>query len=180
MVRELSANGSKRALILMVESPKHLTVLPVWQSFLLSLGDGQFTMKQDLGVVGKLVKDVLTVRLHAFHTSGDMHSYRFFLNQQYVRFRGCPIELVKNAPAGQTTLEAFYKDNSLQWVKDRDKAGWSPLCYAAVRGDPNVVAALLEQRADPGDCIQKGKPEAGLQSGCRWCRYVLTSATTRR
>lgn len=162
MVRELSAHGSKCGLILMVESSKHLTVLPVWQSFLLSLGDGQFTMKQDIGVVGKLVKDVLKVRLDAFHASGDMHSYRFFLNQQYVRFRGCPIELVKNVEAGQTTLEAFYEDNRLQKVKDRDKAGWSPLCYAAVRGDPNVVAALLQQRADPGDCIHKGKPEAGL------------------
>lgn len=163
MVRELSAHGSKRGLILMVESPKHLTVLPLWQSFLLTLGDGHFTYQQDLDVVAKLVKEMLTLRLDAFRACGDMHNYRFFLNQQYVRFRGCHIRLWQtSATEGQTALEAFYEDNGFRSVNERDEAGWSPLCYAAVMGAPLVVQALLDQRADPGDFIHKGKDEAGL------------------
>ena len=162
MVRELSAHGSKRGLILMVESPKHLTVLPVWQSFLLSLGDGEFTFMKDLPIVCQLIKNMLEDKLETFVAKGDLHSHRFFLNQQYVRFRGCHIDHIEKTLTGQTPLENFYLENRFTEWTQRDEAGWSPLCYAAVRGSADVVADLLKHRADPLDCIRTGKEEAGL------------------
>ena len=50
-------------------------------------------------------------------------------------------------------------------VKDRDRAGWSPLCYAAMNGDPLLVKALLANRANPNDRIFHQKPEALLYAG---------------
>ena len=37
---------------------------------------------------------------------------------------------------------------------ERDKAGWTPLCYAAVSGNPLLLVALLQQRANPNDSIR--------------------------
>ena len=38
---------------------------------------------------------------------------------------------------------------------DRDAWGFSPACYAAVRGDPDLLEALLRHRADPNDRVRK-------------------------
>ena len=38
-----------------------------------------------------------------------------------------------------------------------DKGGWSPLCFAAMNGDPVLVSALLEKKASPNDATKKSK-----------------------
>ena len=107
---------------------------------------------------------MLEDKLETFVAKGDLHNHRFFLNQQYVRFRGCHIEHIERTMTGQTPLENFYLENRFTTWSQRDEAGWSPLCYAAVRGSPEVVLELLKHRADCSDCIRKGKAEAGLPS----------------
>ena len=38
-----------------------------------------------------------------------------------------------------------------------DQGGWSPLCFAAMNGDPVLVSALLEKKASPNDATKKSK-----------------------
>ena len=170
MVRELSAlHESNPGLILMVESPRHLVLLPVWESFLSSPGNGSFAFQDDLKVVTKIVRDLLWVKLEGFLANVDLPNYRFFLNQQHVRFRDCPtfepIRDVVGRPPGHTPLEVFFNENGFNMASDRDEAGWSPLCYAVMNGNPELIQVLLEQKSDPNDSIRKGKPAAFLPKG---------------
>ena len=161
MVKEISSlQASQPGLILLVESPKHLTLLPTWESFLTSPGHGHFTFPKDLLVVTKMLQDMLQVKLGELLDAGDLPNYRFLLNQQRVRFRDCPIEV----PSLGSGLDAFMEENRFKVVQERDAAGWSPLCYAAIKGDPTVVEALLEQGARCDDCIRKGKAAAFMPS----------------
>ena len=50
-------------------------------------------------------------------------------------------------------------------VCEYDKAGWSPLCYAALGGHPEVLEALLSKRANPNDTLRKPCLSAGLIKG---------------
>ena len=85
------------------------------------------------------------------------------MNQQRIRFRNCLIEpldaLIPELP-GAEILEAFFHQNGFLSIRDRDQAGWSPICYAAMNGDPQLVEALLSNGADPNDCIFHPKSEA--------------------
>ena len=44
-------------------------------------------------------------------------------------------------------------------IHERDAAGWTPICYAALAGSPLQLCALLEARANVNDVIkEKGEP----------------------
>ena len=47
--------------------------------------------------------------------------------------------------------------NGFQNPFDYDSAGWSPMCYACMKGDVSLVAALLKQRVDPNEKIKKAQ-----------------------
>ena len=165
MAWELS---DRHGLVLMVDSPEHLTLLPVWESFQTSPGDGEFSVPSDIEVVGEIMRSLLRTKLQGFLQKGDLHNYRFYLNQQRIRFRNCHIEpldaLIPELP-GAEILEAFLHQNGFLSIRDRDQAGWSPICYAAMNGDPQLVEALLSNGADPNDCIFHPKSEALIYAG---------------
>ncbi|CAE7261250.1 ANKHD1 [Symbiodinium pilosum] len=62
--------------------------------------------------------------------------------------------------------------NGIDSITQRDEAGWSLLCYAAVNGTPSLVSTILKRRGDPNDSIRKPKPEAKHMS-LRACGRVL-------
>ena len=160
MVRELSAlQASKPGLIVLVESPKRLTLLPSWESFLSSPAHGEFTFHSDLQIVTKMIRSLLRVKLKGLLAIRDLVNYRFFMNQQHVRFRDCP-----DGDLPVDTLEAFLAENYFGKVTDRDEAGWSPMCYATISGPARLVEALLEKRAEADDYIRKSKAAAFLPS----------------
>ncbi len=165
MAWELS---DRHGLVLMVDSPEHLTLLPVWESFQTSPGDGEFSVPSDVKVVGEIMRSLLRTKLQGFLQKGDLHNYRFYLNQQRIRFRNCFIEpldaLIPELP-GAEILEAFCHQNGFLNIRNRDHAGWSPLCYAAMNGDPQLVEALLSNGADPNDRIFHQKSEALIYAG---------------
>ena len=66
------------------------------------------------------------------------------------------------ACASQSRGRAVSPRNGFRGIFDRDTAGWSPLCFAAMDGRPLLITALLQQRADPNDKTSKGK----LEDGC--------------
>ena len=56
----------------------------------------------------------------------------------------------------------FLHDNCFKSVLERDSAGWSPLCYAVVKGDAFLVKALLKSKADPNDRLSKTSKKINL------------------
>ena len=57
--------------------------------------------------------------------------------------------------ASWQVVQQFLVENGFEKVLQRDRAGWSPLLYAALHGNPTLVEALLVHRADPNDSIRK-------------------------
>ena len=56
----------------------------------------------------------------------------------------------------------FLHDNCFKNVLERYSAGWSPLCFAVVKGDAFLVKALLKSKADPNDRLPKSKKKVNL------------------
>lgn len=171
MARELSGGNG---MILLIESPSHMFLMPAWKAMLDSHGDGEFTVDGDRKAVGDMLKTLVVRKLRTFLRSGDLHSYRFLLNQQHVRFWNSETEphegLLREGDCPETkdppVMSSFFYQNGFVSVADRDHAGWSPLCYAAVRGDTDLMKALLAKKANPDDCIWKGKGDAYLPKHC--------------
>ena len=66
---------------------------------------------------------------------------------------------------GSDEVETFLIQHGFIRVSEYDKAGWTPLCYAALGGNPQMIEALLKKRADPNQAICKNSPTAFLFKG---------------
>ncbi|CAE7250666.1 rep, partial [Symbiodinium pilosum] len=64
--------------------------------------------------------------------------------------------------SGNLELARFLHQMGFSHAADRDAWGFSPACYAAVRGDPDLLEALLRHRADPNDRVRKGCHKFGI------------------
>ena len=62
-------------------------------------------------------------------------------------------------------VKRFLIQHGLIRVSEYDKAGWTPLCYAALGGNPEMMEALLRKRADPNQGLCKPSPTAFLFKG---------------
>ncbi|CAK9094140.1 Ankyrin repeat domain-containing protein 17 (Gene trap ankyrin repeat protein) (Serologically defined breast cancer antigen NY-BR-16) [Durusdinium trenchii] len=167
MVYELTFNQGSWIL---VKSAMHqeLRVAPLNLSNC-SPGEGMFTVESDrerIGVVlAKLVKGKLLFCLENM----ELPHYRFLLNQQTSILRGLPVKPIEDVVPGfegEDVLERFMYQNGFQNPFDYDSAGWSPMCYACMKGDVSLVAALLKQRVDPNEKIKKARAEINLDKGC--------------
>ncbi|CAE7815365.1 ANKHD1 [Symbiodinium sp. CCMP2456] len=169
-VRVLSRHGGSWIL---VKSAKHQEITtPLTVD---SPGDGQFSVDQDRAAVAPVLKSVLKSKLLMHLVQGDFVNYRILLNQQNARLRGLPtdsnddlvpgFEPPSHAGKAETVLAKFLYQNGFKNPLERDKAGWSTLCYAAVRGDPDLLQALLSCRANPNDKITRAQPQLGIDKG---------------
>ena len=59
-------------------------------------------------------------------------------------------------------VEWFLHQNGFRTVSERDAAGWTPICYAVMKGDPYLVEALLELKADCRDRVTRHKSDIGF------------------
>ena len=169
MARELSVkNGS----ILVIEGPKQVILSSTWQSTFLAPGKGKFTVPDDREVVGKVLTDMLHKKLHALLVKGDLCGYRLLLSRQHAWLRMCnvaPVPALLATSDAKTDFEGMVEEFLLQHgfskVCEYDRSGWSPLCYAALGGHPEVLEALLSKRANPNDSLRKPCPGALLIKG---------------
>ena len=160
MIRDLSLRNS---FVLFVESRRQVTVGSAWQSLFRAPGDGQFTVPSDRDLVGSMLQSMLRWKLEDLLRQGDFTAYRFLLNQQHFRLRKCNVAPVPGLVLLEPEIEdhadalvqQFLFQNGFSSICDRDKAGWSPFCYAAVNGNPELLIAMLRKRADPNDYLRK-------------------------
>eukprot|EP00435_Cladocopium_sp_Y103_P056015 s1283_g18.t1 len=166
MARELS---SAEGLVILVQNSTQQTLLPQYESVLYSPGKGHFTVENDREKIAVVTKKMVLKKLMGYLERGDLHNYRFFLNQQPIRLHSLPAKPWNNlVPDFQTEIDPavdpkgfalaiFMHQNGFLSITEYDEGGWSPLCFAAMNGDPVLVSALLEKKASPNDATKKSK-----------------------
>ena len=135
-------------------------------------GDGTFGFNEDKRKIGFVLKAFMKNIIWSCLRSRDLVCYRMHLNLMNVLLRGFPIEcqasmsemsgLAKPGAGYESLAEEFLDQNGFNCVNEVDSAGWSPLCYAAIHGDPFLIRSLLQQRADPCDQTRKFHPRLDL------------------
>ena len=125
-----------------------------------SPGLGAFGSKDDKDKIQMILEQVMKRLLRHCLRSQDMARYRTYLNLHKVAFTGfgrapsiedvLPKPSVQDAPA-----TIFLRQNYFKKVTEVDASGYSPLCYAALNGDPLLIQSLLEARASPNTKTQK-------------------------
>jgi len=130
-------------------------------------GDGEFTVDSDREKLAEVFQQMLWQKLRDYVRKGDILNYRALLNFQSVHLRGLPAKPVVDIIPGFEAEEALQADpknlkveqflyqNGFKKISEIDANGMSPVCYAAIRGDPVLMQGLLERRADPNDRSRK-------------------------
>ena len=163
--RILSERESSQ-MIVEVHTSNHQVCSPIGDWILNPVGEGSFSVSQDLQHSAAVVTSMITKKLEHFLKEGDLHSFRVLLNLRGVIYRGLPAVptrcIVPGLQSSATDparhlLEAFLHENGLANALDSCSNGWTPLCYAVLGGSPLLVSALLEARANPHDCLRKTK-----------------------
>lgn len=145
-------------------------------------------MKRSLYIVPAKTLRVAMRKLQFLLKSGDLVGYRVLLNHQPLFLRGFNVEAVYDFIPGYdkglslekdaaSLVSKFFYHNGFSKIHEVDKVGWSPLHYAGCRGDPQLVRALLELRANPNvragkDCVMAGAlPKWRVMTSVAACRH---------
>ncbi|CAE7612727.1 ANKRD44 [Symbiodinium microadriaticum] len=190
VARELAARED--GYIIVIESAVHQTLVWLGNRMLEAPGEGDFTVEQDKVRVGRMMVRMIWDKLLYYLEKGDLHNYRFLSNSQRARFfRGLDVVPIESfiPPSGvqadafrepdKFLLEWFLHQNGFRGVSDRDEKGWSPLCFAALNGDPLTIKSLLRYRADPNDMTAKARIKAGGEQLPRKSSVVAIAAFFR-
>lgn len=177
LVRDLTVNQGSW---IVVKSAMHQE-LKVSQLAGSSPGEGRFTVDTDRARVAVVLRTILKKKLLLCLETGDFVHYRFLLNQQSTFLRNLPVEAVQDlippdediqdllrekgpisAPTAAAILGNFLLQNGFKDAFTSDAAGWSPLCYASMKGDAAVISALLEVKCDPNEKTKKPRSEINM------------------
>ena len=149
-----------------VHTSNHQVCSPIGDWILKAVGEGSFSVSQDLHHCAEVVTGMIDRKLEHFLKKDDLHSFRVLFNLRSVIYRSLPAvpsaTVVPGFQSSETdpakhSLELFLHQNGLTSVCDPCPNGWTPLCYAVLGGSPLLVSALLEARANPHDCLKKTK-----------------------
>ncbi|CAE7497256.1 ANKRD44 [Symbiodinium natans] len=171
--RELAARED--GFIIVIESAMHQTLVWLGNRMLEAPGEGDFTLEMDRRRVGRMMIRMIWAKLLYHLEQADFHNYRFLLNTQKARFFRSldepPIDgLVPSsntevdpfAEPDKFLMDRFLHQNGFRDFSERDAGGWSPLCFAALNGDPLTLRALLAHRANPNDMTTKARVKEQL------------------
>ena len=135
-------------------------------------GEGTFTVAADRTKLGPVLQKALHRKLLMLLEAQDFVGYRVWMNLQAVLLRGFMVQPMHTILPADREIEAnldvashevadFLLQNGFAAVGDVDSCGWSPMHYAALRGEPLLIQSLIEQRADPDCKAKKANPKHG-------------------
>ena len=137
------------------------------------VGEGAFTVPEDRSKLGPVLMKALKRKLLSLLKAQDLPGFRFLLNHQSFLFRGLDCELFEPVPGFEQNhvdfnvsplVMKFFHQNGFRSICAMDSAGFSPLHYAALNGDPSLVQDLLALQADPNQVTRKVHPGLGYES----------------
>jgi hypothetical protein len=172
--RELSPNHSW----IQVKGPTDLQIISgIGASFRVGsgpVGEGVFTMPEDRLKLGPVLMKALKRKLLWLLKAEDLPGFRFWLNHQPFLFRGLDCNLFEPVPGSEQNhadlnfsplLMKFFHQNGFCSICKMDGAGFSPLHYATLNGNPTLVQDLLTLQADPNQVTGKIHPDLGIEAG---------------
>ena len=118
--------------------------------------------------MGAVLLQTIWKKLELLLEKKELHHFRFLLNIQQKHLEGTQFSGIDGLIGGFSTLkevssdpggfvvDRFLHDNLFKSINERDSEGWSPLCFAALKGDAFLVESLLTLRADANDSLTKG------------------------
>ena len=141
----------------MVKSPKDVELIAGTCAFLRAgcgpVGEGVFTVPQDRLKLGPVLVAALKRRMLSLLKAQDLPGYRALLNQQHMLLRGMNRDAVEpflemdcedvedpkptSSDGESSVVRTFFHQNGFRSVREIDSGGWSPLHYAALKGDRN-------------------------------------------
>jgi len=172
MAREMARDDGY---IIEVKSALHLSLVWNMHGIGKAPGNGHFSFEADRLRVGQVLERMVWGKLHHLFKQKDFHNFRFLLNMHHLQFDGIQglkaveglvphfsTEIDPSTDPQSFAVARFLHENCFKTLLERDAAGWSPLCYAVVKGDAFLVTAMLEQKANSNECLQKSKTVANL------------------
>lgn len=180
-MRELSSEASW----IRVKSVEHIELVVMSGAFNRPTGEGEFAIPEDKSKIGVVLANALKRRMLRALESGDIVRYRLVRNMQSVHLRGLEVSpeldiIPKSAALAfraehSELVEDFFIQNGFMKVNETDSAGYTPLHYAALLGDPFLIKALLEAGANLLKTTRKGQALLGLPpwvSAVGLCAYL--------
>lgn len=170
-VRELLPQGNS---FVVIHDANHMeAILTPANSLVLAgpSGEGSFGIGEDRERLGRVLL-ILLKKLVLHHLSSENFlAYRTYLNLQSYYLRGFALETaelfhpIPDVDLFGSISDVFLAQNGFRNIKEVDQNGWSPLCYAVLRGDPHIVRSLVAHSADPNTTTKKNHPIVGLAAG---------------
>ena len=176
VLRELTPNDPW---IIMIKSSTELELTASFAPFFVvqPAGEGHFTDDKDRMKLAPVFQHALLCKMKLLLRSQDVVGYRFLLNKQNVYLRGFDAAAVYDLVPGfapdpgwgtdtaAVAAQQFLFQNGFTTIH-KFSGGWSPLHYAALRGDPLVIQGLLQLRANVDRWTRQSQPMAGVPPGC--------------
>ncbi|CAE7594129.1 Ankrd44 [Symbiodinium sp. CCMP2592] len=176
VLRELADNDPW---IIMIKSSTELELTSSFAPFFVvqPAGEGRFTDEKDRMKLAPVFQHALLCKMKLLLKRLDVVGYRLLLNKQNVYLRGFDASAVydlvpesaPNPSLGTDTTacaaQRFLFQNGFTTIHEFS-GGWSPLHFAALRGDPLVIQGLLQLRANVDRWTRKSQPIAGVPPGC--------------
>lgn len=162
--------------IVYVDSPEIQTLMEPFESMLAPPGEGVFSVASDKERVLKFMKSMLQTHLCSLLQTADLYRYRFLLNRYRTHLEAFSVQVAAAStranvlapvePSGSAAESAslvsllvpFLRENGFRDVWRRE-FGWTPVCFAALRGDPSILEALLHLRADVNEEVTQSDEE---------------------
>ncbi|CAE7349507.1 unnamed protein product [Symbiodinium sp. CCMP2592] len=167
VARELTCTDSR---MVVVESAEHQYLMVPFDSWLRPAGEGQFTVASDRERVVELLRSMVQRKLDSLLRRKDIHGYRLLLNMQHVHLQMRIGECRKCSPSPSSDKEAedlvasFLEENRFKTVTDREH-GWTPACFAALRGDLPLLKAILQQGANVNERMKSKELQFHAEPG---------------
>eukprot|EP00438_Fugacium_kawagutii_P017683 Skav211280 [mRNA] locus=scaffold2429:106300:107181:+ [translate_table: standard] len=127
-------------------------------------GDGRFGFNEDRRALGMILKAFLKQKIRNHLRCADLASYCTFLNLTHWFLRGFASECQASSMSDMagwecslseaSSVEEFLGQNGFSSINEVDKAGRSPICYAALNGNPHLIEGLLDLRANVASTVQ--------------------------
>ncbi|CAE8684817.1 unnamed protein product [Polarella glacialis] len=148
--------------VILVRASHQVSLMPGFDYFQNPPGLGSFSMESDKGLVRELLDGVVLRQLEKLLDQGKLHHYRMLMSLREALFEGLGngrsleppsiVALIESAAVKRSEaliyLDTFLLKYGFGSPCEKDEAGWTPLHYAAVAGDSDIMRSLIALQAD--------------------------------